>query len=95
MITSAELRLLHIIRRVISGCYSSLVELRSNEKPPQNAFLELKHDNGIKKEYKYAPAVHNSSDLSLGFHCNCSQTRDTIPLNLSGFFLIAGILLMI
>jgi hypothetical protein len=32
---------------------------------------------------KYAPAELNSSDLSLGFHCNCSQTRDTIPLKLS------------
>ncbi len=30
---------------------------------------------------KYAPAALNSSDLSLGFHCNCSQTCDTIPLS--------------
>ncbi len=80
MITAADLGLLLIIRRVISGCYSSLAELLSNEKPPKIAFLELKHENGIKREEKYAPAVLNSSDLSLGFHCNCSQTRDTIPL---------------
>jgi hypothetical protein len=46
----ADLRLLLIIRRVISSCYSSLAELLSNEKPPQNAFLELKHENGIKRE---------------------------------------------
>jgi hypothetical protein len=50
MNTGADLRLLLIIRRVISGCYSSLAELLSNEKPPQKAFLELKHENGINKE---------------------------------------------
>jgi hypothetical protein len=50
MITSADLRLLLIIRRVISGCYSSSAELLSNGKPPKIAFLELKHENGIKKE---------------------------------------------
>jgi hypothetical protein len=27
-----------------------LAELLSNEKPPKIAFLELKHENGIKKE---------------------------------------------
>jgi hypothetical protein len=65
MITGADPGLLLIIRRVISVCYSSLAELLSNGKPPQKAFLELKHENGIKRESKYAPAVLNSSDLSL------------------------------
>jgi hypothetical protein len=50
MITGADLQLLLIIRRVISGCYSSLAELLSKEKLPQKAFLELKHENGIKRE---------------------------------------------
>jgi hypothetical protein len=50
MITSADLRLLLITRKVISGCYSSFAELLSNEKPPQQAFLELKNENGIKRE---------------------------------------------
>jgi hypothetical protein len=29
----------------------------------------------------YAPATLHSSDLSLGIHCICSQSRDTIPLS--------------
>jgi hypothetical protein len=37
-----------------------------------------------KENKKYALAILNSSDLSLGFHCNFSQTRDTIPLTKDG-----------
>jgi hypothetical protein len=33
---------------------------------------------------KYALAILNSTDLSLGIHCNCSQTRDTIPFKYTG-----------
>jgi hypothetical protein len=52
----------------------------SNEKPPKDAFFKLKHENGIKTGKKYAPATLHSSDLSLGNHCICFQSRDTIPL---------------
>jgi hypothetical protein len=41
---------------------------------------EIKYENGIKGDNKYAPAILNSSDLSVGIHCNCSQTRVTILL---------------
>ncbi len=66
-----DLRLLLIIRRVTV----------SNEKPPKHAFFELKHENNIKTGKNYASATLHSSDLSLGFHCICSQSRDTIPLS--------------
>jgi hypothetical protein len=46
----------------------------------QSMLKEIKYENGIKGDNKYAPAILNSSDLSIGIHCNCSQTRDTIPL---------------
>jgi hypothetical protein len=46
-------------------------------------FFEFKHENGIKMGKKYAPATLHSSDLSLGIHCICSQSRDTIPLSIN------------
>ncbi len=53
MITGADLRLLLIIRRVISGCYSSFAEWLPNEKLPQNAFLKSKHENDMKMASKW------------------------------------------
>ncbi len=35
-------------------------------------FYELEHVNGIWREQKYASAILNSSDLSLGIYCNYS-----------------------
>jgi hypothetical protein len=37
-------------------------------------------ENNTKKSLKYALITINSSDLTLGIHCNPSQTRDTAPL---------------
>jgi hypothetical protein len=34
---------------------------------------------------KYALAILNSTDLSLGIHCNFYQTRDTIPFKYTEF----------
>jgi hypothetical protein len=80
---------------LICGCYSSFAEwspavtvliicrVTVKWETATACFLDLSHENGIKSENKYAPAILNSSDLSLGCHCNCSQTRDTIPLNVN------------
>jgi hypothetical protein len=54
--------------------------LLSNEKLPKLAFYKLKHENGIKKQYKYAPAILSSFDLSFTIHSSHSQSHDTIPL---------------
>jgi hypothetical protein len=69
---------------MIFDCYLSFAEQLSKEKPPKQAFFELKHENGIKTAKKYALATLHSSDLSLGIHCIFSQSRDTIPLRWRG-----------
>jgi hypothetical protein len=46
----------------------------------QSRHFRIKYENGIKTGKKYALATLHSSDLSLGIHCICSQSRDTIPL---------------
>jgi hypothetical protein len=57
----SDLRLLLIIRRVTV-----------NEKPTKLAFYKLKHENGIKKQLKYAPAILSSFDLSITIHSSQS-----------------------
>jgi hypothetical protein len=42
--------------------------------------IGLKHENGIKKHYKYAPGILSSFDLSYTTHSAQSQSHDTIPL---------------
>ncbi len=64
----SDLRLLPIICRVTVKWETATACL-----------FRLKHENGFKRDYKYAPAILNSSDLSLGCHCHCSQTSDTNP----------------
>jgi hypothetical protein len=66
--------------RPICGCYSSSAEQLSNEKPTKLAFYKLKHQNGIKKQQKYAQAILSSFDLSFTIHSSHSQSHDTIPL---------------
>jgi hypothetical protein len=48
------------------------------------AFYKLKHENGIKKQQNYAPAILSSFDLSFTIHSSQSQSHDTIPLNECG-----------
>ncbi len=66
--------------RPICGCYSSSAEYLSNEKPTKLAFYKLKHENGIKKQQKSAPAILSSFDLSFTIHSSQSQSHDTVPL---------------
>jgi hypothetical protein len=41
---------------------------------------KLKHENGIKKQQKYAPTILSSFDLSFTIHSSQSQSHGTIPL---------------
>jgi hypothetical protein len=45
-------------------------------------FYKLKHENCIKKQYKYAPAILSSFDVSFTIHSSQSQSHDTITLKL-------------
>jgi hypothetical protein len=44
-------------------------------------FYKFKHENGIKKQLKYAPAILSSLDLSFTIHSSQSQSHGTIPLS--------------
>jgi hypothetical protein len=63
-----------------------LIIHRVTVKPTKLVFYKLKHDNGIKKQYKYAPAVLSSFDLSFTIHSSKSQSHDTIPLRNTNVF---------
>jgi hypothetical protein len=42
---------------------------------------KLKHENGIKKQLVFAPAIPSSFDLSFTIHSSQSQSHDTILLS--------------
>jgi hypothetical protein len=54
--------------------------LRRNEKPPKHAFLEIKHENFVKKSSKYVPVRVKANYLSTRIIFVHSQTRVTSPL---------------